>query len=182
MTTSAVRQPQGIPAGGQFATTAHAEPRFTLRPLAIANVAALAAAETPILTRRRAFLQDQILMVESQQRALACAAAAHHVLERHPDAAVLVFSVRDDRPHLLANVLDGAGRILPARRTGDWAEAVLAEVRQEPAGALTAIDGVEAAGTSLRVTISTVVAGVTDMVSTDEPDQPRHPTAARSVA
>ena len=123
-----------------------------------AHLAALAAAETPALARRRALLQDQILTVEAQQRALACAAAAHHVLQRHSDAATLVFSVKDDRPVMLANVLDSAGRILPAHRSGDWADTVMAEVRQERAGALADIEGVETTGTALRSRTSATAA------------------------
>lgn len=174
MTTSALRQPQGIPVGGQFAPTVPAEPQFSLGEHTTASLAALAAAETPILARRRSFLQDQIDMVETRQRALACAAATHHVLQLHPDAAVLVFSVRDNHPYLLAAVLDSAGRILPARRTGDWADTVMAEVRQEPVAALSTVDGVEAAGATLRVTIASVVAGAAAQVTAEGSHQPRH--------
>lgn len=182
MTTSALRQPQGIPAGGQFAPTAHAEPRISLAPQSTADLAALAAAETPALARRRAFLQAQLLMVDTQQRALACAAAAHYVLQRHPDAATLLFTVRNDRPVLLANVLDSAGRILPARRTGDWADTVMDEVRQEPAGALTEIDGVEAAGTTLRIDIAAVVTGAAGNLAAEESSLTPPAAPARSAA
>lgn len=168
MTTSALRQPQGIPTGGQFAPTAHAEPRISLAAQSTADLAALAAAETPSLSRRRTFLLAQLLMVNTQQRALACAAAAHYVLQRHPDAATLIFTVRNDHPVLLANVLDSAGRILPAMRTGDWADTVMDEVRHEPAGALAEIDGVEAAGTTLRIDIAAVVAATAGNLTAEE--------------
>lgn len=182
MTTTAVRQPHGIPAGGQFAPTFRSEPQISLIPQAIGDIAARAAAETPVLARRRAFLQDQIDMVMQQQRSLACAAAAHHVLERHPDAEVLVFAVKDGRPSMLANVLDGAGRFLPARRTGEWAEAVTAEISQEPAGALSDLDGVEAAGTTLRVDIRTVVAAIAHLVNEEPTHQAKHAALSRTVA
>jgi len=182
MTTSVVRQPQGIAAGGQFAPTFRSEPQISLIPKASADIAARAAAETPVLARRRAFLQDQLDMVAQQQRSFACAAAAHHVLERHPDAEVLVFAVKAGQPYMLANVLDGAGRYLPARRTGEWADAVANEIRHEPAGALAGIDGVEANGTTLRVDIRTVVAGVAHLVSDEPLHQPKHEALSRTVA
>jgi len=182
MTTSAVRQPQGIPAGGQFAVTAHAEPRISLTPHSTADIAALAAAETPVLARRRAFLQDQLHMVETQQRAFACAAAGHHVLQQHPDAATMIFSVKGDRPVMLDNVLDSAGRILPAHRVGDWADTVMAEVRHEPAGALGKLEGVEAAGTTLRIDIAEVAGAASDLVSRPEQTVPPQSSAARSAA
>jgi hypothetical protein len=165
MTISAVRQPQGIPAGGQFAATSHAEPRFNLQPHSTADLAALAAAATPALMRQRAVLEEQLILIGNRQRALSCAAAAHHVLQRHPDAATLVFKVKDDRLIMLANVLDSAGRILPAHRTGDWADTVMAEVRQERAGALTDLEGVEASGTALRVDVAAVVTGAADSLA-----------------
>jgi hypothetical protein len=83
--------------------------------------------------------------------------AAHHVLQQHPDAATLVFTVKDARLTMLASVLDSAGRFLSAHRTGDWADTVMAEVRQERAGDLIGLDGVEAAGTALRVDVAAVV-------------------------
>lgn len=178
MTTSALRQPQGIPAGGQFAPTFRSEPQISLIPTASVDIAARAATETPLLARRRAFLLDQLAMVEQQQRSLACAAAAHHVLERHPDAEVLVFAVKDGQPTMLASVLDGAGRYLPARRTGDWADTVANEIRHESAAGLSDMDGVEVAGTTIRVTIRTVVAGVAHLVS----DGPQHDVISRTVA
>jgi hypothetical protein len=112
-------------------------------------------------------------MVEQQQRSLACAAAAHHVLDRHPDAEVLVFAVKDGQPTMLANVLDGADRYLPARRTGDWADTVRNEIRHEAAAVLAGLDGVEATGTTLHVSIRTVVAEVAHLVS-DEPRCTNH--------
>jgi len=121
-------------------------------------------------------------MVMQQQRSLACAAAAHHVLERHPDAEVLIFAVKDGQPSMLANVLDGAGRYLPARRTGEWADAVANEIRHEPAGALADLDGVEATGTTLRVDIRTIVAGVAHLVSDEPSHQPKHEALSRTVA
>jgi hypothetical protein len=182
MTTTAVRQPQGFPVGGQFTPTFRSEPQISLIPKASAEIAARAAAETPVLARRRVFLQDQLDMVMQQQRSLACAAAAHHVLERHPDAEVLIFAVKDGQPRMLANVLDGAGRYLPARRTGEWADAVANEIRHEPAGALADLDGVEATGTTLRVDIRTVVAGVAHLVSDEPLHEPQHEVLSRTVA
>jgi hypothetical protein len=143
---------------------------------------ARAAAETPLLARRRAFLQDQLAMVEQQQRSLACAAAAHHVLERHPDAEILIFAVKDGQPTMLANVLDGAGRYLPARRTGEWADAVTNEIRHEAAAGLAGLDGVEATGTTLRITIRTVVAGVAHLVSDEPLHEPQYDVLGRTVA
>ncbi|MFB9713915.1 hypothetical protein [Arthrobacter methylotrophus] len=157
MTISAVRQPQGIPAGGQFAPTSHTEPRFTLEPHSTADLAARAAAATPALMRQRAVLEEQLILVGNRQRALSCAAAAHHVLQQHSDAATLVFTVKDDRLTMLASVLDSSGRFLPAHRTGDWADTVMAEVRQERAVDLTGLEGVEAAGAFLRVDVAAVV-------------------------
>jgi hypothetical protein len=157
MTISAVRQRQGIPAGGQLASTSHAEPRFNLEPHSTSDLATLAAAATPALMRQRAVLEDQLILVGNRQRALSCAAAAHHVLQQHPDAATLVFTVKDGRLTMLASVMDSAGRFLPAHRTGDWADTVMAEVRQERAGDLIGLDGVEAAGTALRVDVAAVV-------------------------
>jgi hypothetical protein len=157
MTISAVRQPQGIPVGGQFAPTLHAEPRLTLEPHSTADLAAQAAAVTRVLMRQRAVLEDQLLLIGNRQRALACAASAHHVLQQHPDAATLVFTVKDDRLTMLAKVLDSAGRILPAHRTGAWADTVMAEVRHEHASDLTGIEGVEETGTDLRVDVAAVV-------------------------
>lgn len=182
MTTSAVRQPQGIPAGGQFAPTFHSEPQISLIPQASVDIAARAATETPLLARRRTFLQDQLNMVTLQQRSLACAAAAHHVLERHPDAEVLIFAVKNGQPAMLANVLDGAGRILPTRRTGEWADTVTDEISHEPAGSLAQITGVETAGTTLRVDIRMVLAEVAHLVSDEPVHQPRHAALGRTVA
>jgi hypothetical protein len=166
MSIPPVRQPQGIPAGGQFAPTSHAEPRFSLEPHSTADLAALAAAATPALKRQRALLEEQLILVGNKQRELACAAAAHHVLQQHPDAATLVFTVKEDRLVMLANVMDSAGRILPAHRTGDWADTVMDEVRQERAGALACIEGVEVTGTALRVDVAAVVTVAADSLAT----------------
>lgn len=182
MTSITCRQPQGVPAGGQFAPTFRSEPGITLISQASTETARRAAAEAEVLARRRVFLQDQIDMVMQQQRSLACAAASHHVLERHPDAEVLVFSVKDGRAVMLSTVLDGAGRQLPARRTGEWADTVTNEISREPAGALTTLDGVEAAGTTLRINIRAVVAAVAPLVSEDTARQPRHAANDRTVA
>ncbi|HAG58859.1 MAG TPA: hypothetical protein DEP82_06335 [Arthrobacter bacterium] len=182
MTTSAVRQPQGISAGGQFTPTFRSEPQISLIPKATADIAARAAAETPVLARRRVFLQAQLDMVLQQQRSLACAAAAHHVLERHPDAEVLIFAVKCGQPSMLANVLDGAGRRLPARRTGEWADAVANEIRHEAAGALADLDGVESTGATLKVDIRTVVAAVEHLVNDEPLQEPQHEVLSRTVA
>lgn len=182
MTTTAVRQTRGIPAGGQFAPTFRSEPQISLIDADTAGIAAKAAAEAVSLARRRAFLQDQLNMVTQQQSSLSCAAAAHHILERHPDAEVIVFAVKDGGTVALANVLDGAGRILPAHRTGEWADTVTAELRHETARALTAVDGVEPSGRTLHVRIRTVLAGVSHLVSEEQPRQPRHAAFDRSAA
>ncbi|WP_139187263.1 hypothetical protein [Pseudarthrobacter chlorophenolicus] len=179
MTTSAVLHPQDSPIGGPVAPSFRSDPHASPTPQ---NIAARAATEALLLARRRTFLQDQLDMVSQQQRALACAAASHHVLERHPDAAVLIFAVKDGRVNRLANVLDGAGRYLPAHRTGEWADAVAAELHQESAGAFAAIEGVEAAGTTLRVNILTVVTGVGHLLSEQPDHQPRHAAFDRTVA
>ncbi|WP_142036622.1 hypothetical protein [Arthrobacter sp. SLBN-100] len=181
MTTITSPQPH-IPTGGQFAGIARAEPAFSLDLRSTADLAALATAETPLLARRRAFLQDQLLMVETRQRAIACAAAAHHVLQQHPDAATIIVSVKDGSPVMLSNVLDSAGRILPAHRFGDWADTVIAEIRQERAGALGEIDGVEAAGATLRIDIAAVVAGAADEVAGQYLYQPKHDASAIRAA
>lgn len=182
MTTTAVRQPQGIPAGGQFIPSFRTEPQVSLIPRETAALAARAASETPVLARRRTFLQDQIDMVIQQQRSLACAAAAHHVLDRHPDAEVMIFAVKDGRAAMLANVLDGAGRLLPARRTGEWADAVTTELSHESAASLSGIEGVEVTATSLRVEIRTVVAGVAFLLIDEDQQQPGQETFDRTVA
>jgi hypothetical protein len=117
MTTSAVRQRQDFPVGTQFAPTFLSGPQINLIPKTSADITA-GRRETPVLARRRAFLQDQLDMVTQQPRSPDCAAAAPHVLERHPDTEVMIFVVKDGQPSMLANVLDGAGRYLPTDAPG----------------------------------------------------------------
>lgn len=174
MTSIPVRQPKGVRTGGQFTSFPHLEPSVTLVAPALKDAAALAAAEAATLARRREFLMDQLAMVTEQQRTLACASAAHRVLEQHPDATVLVFAVKDSRTVAITSVLDGDGRILPSRRGGEWADSVLAELRQTPADSFNQVPGVQSGAASLRIDIAAVLADVAGRVSEELPRQPRH--------
>ncbi|MET4143785.1 hypothetical protein [Arthrobacter sp. UYCo732] len=157
MTISAARQPRGIPTGGQFSSFPHLEPSLTLIPPGLKAAAAYAADEAVALARRKEFLLDQLAMVTAQQRSVACAAAAHRVLAQHPDATELVLAVKDGNAVGVAGVIDGDGRILPARRAGEWADSVLAGLRQETAASLSGAHGVRADGSSLRLDLSAVL-------------------------
>lgn len=102
-------------------------------------------------------LAGQIAALAARRSALAGAAAAHLVLREHPTAASLSFVVRNGRPHTLSQVMDAQGRILPARRTGSWAEAVLSTVISEDLTSFGRIAGIDATSTSLRIELGAVI-------------------------
>lgn len=182
MTDDQVRQPRGFATGWQLTSFPHLEPSATLIPQHLKDTAAQASIQATALSRRQKFLQDQMAMVTQQQRVLACAAAAHNVLEAHPDAEVLIFTIRNSRITLLTQVLDGSGRLLPARRSGDWAEAVVRSLCDEPPTFLSGIPGVDMTDTSLRIDIRTAIAGVAHLVIEEEPHRPRHAAADLTAA
>lgn len=103
-------------------------------------------------------LTAQIKTLAARRSALAGAAAACLVLREHPTASVLIFAVKDGRTRILARVLDSQGRILPARRTGEWAEEVLSTVINEDLSLFGHIEGVEVNSDSVRIDIDQVAA------------------------
>jgi hypothetical protein len=152
------RHPKGIPAGGQFATSPRAEAGLHLAAFESASVAARAADEASKLSEQRDFQRRQLVATARRHQAIACSAAAHHVLQKHPDAAVLVFEVRDERPYRLAEVFNAAGNRVTRKPTGDWATDALCEIHAESVYDLAYSDGVDLGGNELRVTIDQALA------------------------
>lgn len=163
------RQPKGIPVGGQFAAAPHAEALLELAAFETSYVASRAAEVAAKLADQRDFQRRQMVATARRHQAIACAAAAHHVLKKHPDAAVLVFEVRDERAYRLAEVFNRAGNRVTRKPTGDWATDALCEIHSESVYDLAYTDGVDLGGNELRVTIGQALDSADAVLDTPPP-------------
>lgn len=83
-----VRQPKGIPTGGQFAGTNHNEAEVQLSAFAPKTIEARVA-DRDALRERKQRLQDQIDILEDQHRAHSLKLASRMMLDKHPGATTL---------------------------------------------------------------------------------------------
>jgi hypothetical protein len=156
-----IRQPKGLPTGGQFAAATYCESQIQLQAGTHAQLAGRAAAAAAVLSEKREFLRRQQINAAHQHQLIACAAASHHVLEEHPSANVLIFEVRDERPYRLAEVFDADGNRLCKKPSGDWADDALREVRDESVYDLNEALGVDTDGrTELRIDLNRTLAAL----------------------
>lgn len=84
---SITRQPQGIPVGGQFAATAHAEPQITLP--AGSSSAEEFVRERDALRERRDAAKEYAGDLDRLAQRIAIRGAASTILTEYPDAATL---------------------------------------------------------------------------------------------
>ncbi|QOT19520.1 hypothetical protein [Paenarthrobacter sp. YJN-5] len=95
MTTDISRQPKGIPAGGQFAATAHAEPSLELVPANPKTVTEHFLGREAIFAKRRR-IHEQLERLERIQSAHSLRSVAATVLARFPGAATLRVGADED--------------------------------------------------------------------------------------
>jgi hypothetical protein len=88
------RQPQGIPAGGQFAATAHAEPQITL-PAGSASVEEFVAQRDAVRERRDEAREHYDSLDVLSQR-LSARGVAASILAKYPTAATLRVSENEE--------------------------------------------------------------------------------------
>lgn len=95
MTTDITRQPKGIPAGGQFAATAHAEPTVELAPTEPKTVTDHYLDREAVFAKRRR-LHEQLERMERIQAAHSLRSVAATVLARFPGAVTLRVGADED--------------------------------------------------------------------------------------
>ncbi|ACL42148.1 hypothetical protein Achl_4197 (plasmid) [Pseudarthrobacter chlorophenolicus A6] len=111
MTTDITRQPKGIPVGGQFAATAHAEPAIELQKPETKTVTERFLDREAVFAKRRR-LYEQLERMERIQAAHSLRSVAATILARFPGAVTLrVGADQDGRdeyaPVSIANVDGG---------------------------------------------------------------------------
>ncbi|MFB9713902.1 hypothetical protein [Arthrobacter methylotrophus] len=112
-TDTAARQPKGIPAGGQFAATAHTEPAIGLvssEPQSASEHFGVYFAHQELLRRHRE--QAEVLDHMHQIQSLRCLSSA--ILAKYPDAAVLRIRESEDGENQfdLISLADADGALL----------------------------------------------------------------------
>lgn len=118
---SLARQPEGIPTGGQFAATTHAEPALTLQ----SEVAPAAAfyANRDIIRERRDRVQEQAARLERLAQAYAVKGLATEVMSRYPKATSMALVQKRDNDHQY-DVIDLRGAdgkvIVHVDNSDDW--------------------------------------------------------------
>lgn len=95
MTTDITRQPKGIPAGGQFAATAHAEPNLELAPAEPRTVTEHFLEREAVSAKRRR-LHEQLERMERIQATHSLRSVAATVLARFPGAVTLRVGADED--------------------------------------------------------------------------------------
>lgn len=85
MTTSPTRQPKGLPVGGQFATTSHAEPTVSL------------SATAPALPTHREVLEARLREAKTQYEGYSQNEWAERVLQSYPEARYAHVAIARDR-------------------------------------------------------------------------------------
>lgn len=172
------RQPQGIPVGGQFAAQPHTEAGVALAQRPQSEIAKEAAEAAKLLDEQREFQRRQMVLTARRHQAIACAAAAHHVLQKHPDAAVLVFEVRDERPYRITEVFNANGNRATKKPAGDWADDAVREIRAESIYDLGYAAGIDTDGRELRVEIATALPAAAAVLAAPTPDLAERPLTA----
>ncbi|MET4143776.1 hypothetical protein [Arthrobacter sp. UYCo732] len=123
MTAIPARQPQGIPVGGQFAATTHAEPQITLP--AGASSAEDFVARRDAVRERRDEAHDQHEALDQLSQRLSVIGVAATILTKYPDAATLrVVENQDGENQFDAiSITDTDGSILEHTDNdgGEWA-------------------------------------------------------------
>jgi hypothetical protein len=119
------RQPQGIPAGGQFAATAHAEPQITLPPGSAS--AEDFVRERDALRERRDQAKEYAGDLDRLAQRVAIRGAASTILTEYPDAATLRISENPDgeNQYDVISITAADGRTLAHVDDGDdweWQE------------------------------------------------------------
>ncbi|ACL42149.1 hypothetical protein Achl_4198 (plasmid) [Pseudarthrobacter chlorophenolicus A6] len=94
MTAIPARQPQGIPAGGQFAATTHSEPQITL-PAGSTSIEEFIANRDAVRERRDEAREDYDTLDVHSQR-LSARGVAATILAKYPNAATLRVSENQD--------------------------------------------------------------------------------------
>jgi hypothetical protein len=122
MTTDTARQPKGIPAGGQFAATAHSEPDVALagRPEQPKSVMDRYLDREDVQNRRWR-LQQQMERLEKIQAAHSLRSVSALLLARYPDAATLRIGEDPDGhdPYVPVSLADEDGALLELTRDDD---------------------------------------------------------------
>jgi hypothetical protein len=121
-TDTTARQPKGIPAGGQFAATAHAEPAVALtgrpdRPKSVMDHYL----DRESVQNRRWRLQQQMDRLDKIQAAHSLRGVAALLLARYPDAATLRIGEDPDGhdPYVPVSLADKDGALLELSRDDD---------------------------------------------------------------
>lgn len=94
MTATPARQPQGIPVGGQFAPTSHAEPQITL-PAGAASAEEFVS-QRDAIRERRDQAQEHAASLDRLAQRVAVRGVASTILTEYPDAATLRISENAD--------------------------------------------------------------------------------------
>jgi hypothetical protein len=116
------RQPQGIPTGGQFAATAHAEPQITLPPGSAS--AEEFVAERDAIRERRDQAQENAAALDRLAQRVAVRGVASSLLSKYPDAATLRIMENEDGENQfdVVSITATDGRVLAHVDDGDeWA-------------------------------------------------------------
>lgn len=88
MTSTPARQPQGIPVGGQFAATTHAEPQINL-PAGSSSVEDFIA-QRDAVRERRDEVHEQYEALDQLSQRLSVRGVAASILSKYPTAATLI--------------------------------------------------------------------------------------------
>lgn len=122
MTTIQNRQPQGIPVGGQFAATAHAEPQIIL-PTGSSSAEEFVRQRDDVRERRDKAREEAAALDRLAQR-MAVRGLASALLSQYPDAATLRITENNDgeNQYDVVSVTSTDGRVLAHADDGDeWA-------------------------------------------------------------
>lgn len=122
MTTVPARQPQGIPVGGQFAATTHAEPQITL-PAGAASAEEFVA-QRDAIRERRDQAQEHAAALDRIAQRVAVRGVASALLTAYPDAATLRITENQDgeNQYDVVSITAADGRTLAHVDDGDeWA-------------------------------------------------------------
>lgn len=124
MTALPARQPQGIPTGGQFAATAHAEPQVTL-PAGSSSIEDFISQRDAVRERRDEAHERYEALDQLSQR-LSVRGVAASILAKYPNASTLTVAenVDGENQYDAISVIAADGSVLEHsdEDAGDWAE------------------------------------------------------------
>ena len=124
MSTSTARQPKGVPVGGQFAATTHAEPQITL-PAGSSSVEDFVARRDAVRERRDEAHEQHEALDQLSQR-LSVIGVAASILTKYPDAATLRIAENQDGENqfdaISITAADGSVQEHSDSDGGEWAE------------------------------------------------------------